>query len=90
MVPPGFRDQRHSLERPILLSLVQLAIAILYELGLDKSISNDPALALAYDVKGIRKPSRLTRSPTLEERRALLGCFLISSLYEQIHPLGTL
>jgi hypothetical protein len=77
----AFRDLRHSFERPIFLSLVQLAIAILYELGLDKPPFKDPALILAYDLKGIKMPSRLSRSPTMEERRALLGCFLMSSVY---------
>ncbi|KAE9370271.1 hypothetical protein N431DRAFT_559479 [Stipitochalara longipes BDJ] len=73
-------DQRHSLDKPIYLSLGQLAIAMLYELGLDKPATSDPALILLYDLKGLRKPSRLSRAPTSEERRALLGCFLMSSL----------
>ncbi|KAK9257993.1 hypothetical protein V1519DRAFT_455882, partial [Lipomyces tetrasporus] len=73
-------DRRHCFERPIIVSLVQLAIAILYDLGLDKPPSKDPALVLSYDLKGTRKPSRLFRSPTMEERRALLGCFLMSSI----------
>jgi hypothetical protein len=76
-----FRDRRHCFERPILISLVQLAIAIVYDLELDKPPSKDPDLILAYDLKGARKPSRLSRSPTMEERRALLGCFLMSSVY---------
>jgi hypothetical protein len=67
------------------MSLVQLAIAILYDLGLDKPPSKDPSLVLAYDLKGTRKPSRLSRSPTMEERRALLGCFLMSSVYVYVH-----
>ncbi|MCJ1359174.1 MAG: hypothetical protein MMC33_009174 [Icmadophila ericetorum] len=58
----------------------ELAIAILYDLGLDKPPSNDPGLILEYDLKGARKPSRFSRSPTLEERRALLGCFFLSSV----------
>ncbi|KAK9489677.1 hypothetical protein V1508DRAFT_406919 [Lipomyces doorenjongii] len=65
--------------------LVQLAIAILYDLGLDKPPSKDPGVILAYDMKGARKPSRFSRFPTLEERRALLGCFLISSVYVHLH-----
>ncbi|KAH8801793.1 hypothetical protein F5884DRAFT_847663 [Xylogone sp. PMI_703] len=73
-------DRYYSLERPILMRLIQLAIAILYDLGIDKPPSKDPALMLAYDMKGIRKPSRLSRAPTMEERRALLGCFLMSSV----------
>jgi hypothetical protein len=63
------------------MSLIQLAIAILYDLGLDKPPSKDPALALAYDLKGVLRPSGFSRSPTMEERRALLGCFLMSSVY---------
>ena len=81
----GVRDRRHSFEKPIFSSLVQLAIAILYDLGLDKPPSEDPALILTYDLKGIGQPSRLSRSPTMEERRALLGCFLMSSVYGCVH-----
>jgi len=80
-----FRDRRYCFQRPILTSLVQLAIAILYDLGLDKPPSKDPALILAYDLKGTRKPSRFLRSPTMEERRALLGCFLMSSVYVYVY-----
>jgi hypothetical protein len=63
-----------------LISLIQLAIAILYDLGLDKPPSKDPAVMLAYDLKGVGKPSGISRVPSMEERRALLGCFLMSSV----------
>jgi hypothetical protein len=63
------------------MSLVQLAIAILYDLGLDQPPSKDPALTLAYDLKGAVKPARLSRNPTMEERRILLACFFLSSVY---------
>jgi hypothetical protein len=36
-------------------------------------------------VKGLKKPSRLLRSPTLEERRALLCCFILSSWFANVH-----
>jgi hypothetical protein len=72
-------DRRQCLEIPISTSLVQLAIAIVYDLGLDRP-SKDAAFNLEYDPKGVGKPSRLSRHPTMEERRALLGCFLISSI----------
>jgi len=78
----GFRDLRNTGEKPIFLPLAQLAMSILYELGLDKPPSKDPGLTLLYDMKGIRRPTRLTRTLTMEERRALLGCFLLSSLYK--------
>lgn len=79
------RGRRHSVEKPIVISLVQLAIAVLYDLRLDRPTSKDPALILVYELKGIGKPSRLSRPPTMEERRALLGCFLISSMFVFIH-----
>jgi hypothetical protein len=64
---------------------MQLAKAILYDLRLDMPPSKDPALILAYDLKGVGKPSRLSKSPTMEERRALLGCFLMSSTFVLVH-----
>jgi hypothetical protein len=72
------RDRCYSFEKPVLIPLVQLAIAVLYDLGLDKAPSKDPALSIAYEMKGILKPPGLSR--TMEERRALLGCFLMSSV----------
>ncbi|PYH98989.1 hypothetical protein BO71DRAFT_3062 [Aspergillus ellipticus CBS 707.79] len=72
-------DRYYSLDKPIFTSLVQLAISILYDLGLDKPPLQDAGLMLAYDLKGISRPSHFSRSPSMEERRALLGCFLVSS-----------
>ncbi|KAJ5498465.1 hypothetical protein N7453_007516 [Penicillium expansum] len=72
-------DRHYCLDRSISTSLVQLAIAILYDLGLDKPPPQDPGVTLAYVLKGC-KLSQFTRSPTSEERRALLGCFLISTV----------
>jgi len=63
------------------MSLAQLAIAIMYDLGLDKQHSKNAALMLAFDLKGSGKPSGVSWTPTMEERRALLGCFLISSVH---------
>ncbi|TGO46052.1 hypothetical protein BOTNAR_0617g00040 [Botryotinia narcissicola] len=57
-----------------------LSISMLYNLGLDKPPSGDPAVMLAYDLKGCGKPARLSRVPTNEERRALSGCYLLSSV----------
>ncbi|KAL9016820.1 MAG: hypothetical protein Q9185_005864 [Variospora sp. 1 TL-2023] len=65
---------------PILTSLAQLAIAILYDLGLDKPSLSDPGLMLEYDLKGLPRPSQGPGLRTTEERRALLGCFLLSSV----------
>ena len=51
------RDRRYNLDKPIFTSLVQLVIAILYKLDLDKSSSKDPGLVLEYDLKGVPRPS---------------------------------
>jgi hypothetical protein len=74
------RDRRYLYGKPVFVSLVQLAIAILYDLGLDKAPPKDPGMVLAYDLKGAAKPSGIPRVPVMEERRALLGCFLMSSV----------
>jgi hypothetical protein len=70
------RDQHHSMDRPIFVILLQIAIAMLYELGLDKPASDDPGLILSNDMKGLRHSYK---SPTMEEQRAWFGCFLMSS-----------
>jgi hypothetical protein len=63
-----------------MMALVQLAITVVYDLRLDKPPSKDPALMVAYDLKGFGRPSKLSRAATMEERRALLGCFTMSSM----------
>lgn len=75
-----FRDRRHFFEGSILVGLVQFAIAILYDLRLNKPPVMDPALILACGLKGIGDTSKLSKARTIEERRALLGCFLMSSM----------
>ncbi|KAI2866845.1 hypothetical protein CBS147343_163 [Aspergillus niger] len=71
-------DRYYALDKPLFTSLMQLAIAIVYDLGLDKPPVQDPSLLLSYDLKGHNRPSHYSRLPTMQERRALLGCFLVS------------
>ncbi|KAL4732986.1 hypothetical protein BDV11DRAFT_214568 [Aspergillus similis] len=73
-------DRHYCVDKPISTSLVQLAIALLYDLGLDKPPSQDPAAIIIYEWKGGNKPPRPSRSPNAEECRALLGCFLLSTV----------
>ena len=74
------RDHQHSMDKPIFLTLLHFATAILYELGLDKASSSDPSLMLANDMKGVaRQPPK---PQTLEERRAWHGLFMLSSRYD--------
>jgi hypothetical protein len=60
--------------------MIQLGIGIMYDLGLDKAPSpRDLTTILTYDLKGdVAGPPG---NRTMEERRALLGCFLMSSVY---------
>ncbi|KAK0115833.1 hypothetical protein ONS95_012884 [Cadophora gregata] len=67
--------------QPVLNNLIQLSIAMLYNLGLDKPPPppKDPASMLAHDIKNTGNAERLSKT-TNEERRALLGCYLLSSV----------
>ncbi|KAF7953725.1 uncharacterized protein EAE97_001124 [Botrytis byssoidea] len=73
-------DRYFYSEQSALINLIQLSISMLHNLGLDKPPPRDPAVMLAYDLKGSGKPARLSRVPTNEERRALLGYYLLSSV----------
>ena len=83
----GDRDRHRGHHESILSNLVQQAVAIVYHLGLHATLPNDPGLALMYDLRGIPRPPRLTRTETLEERRALLACYILSSGYVLIPSL---
>ncbi|KAL3440265.1 hypothetical protein BJX65DRAFT_290824 [Aspergillus insuetus] len=73
-------DKFHTLAKCPSLSLLHLAIAIMYDLALDKPLSFDAGLGLMYDVKGMKKGPMPPRTPGLEEKRAVLGCFLLSTV----------
>ncbi|KAE8150257.1 hypothetical protein BDV25DRAFT_140027 [Aspergillus avenaceus] len=65
-------NRRYPLEKPISTGLVQLAITIVYDLGLDKPSVQHP---------GLKRPTKPVRkSPSLEDRRVLLGCYLTSTI----------
>ncbi|OJJ42586.1 hypothetical protein ASPZODRAFT_125305 [Penicilliopsis zonata CBS 506.65] len=73
-------DRHREHKEALATNLIQQAVAIVYELGLHEPPPKDPAVRLAYDVKCILQPVRLTRRETVEERRALLACYTLSSL----------
>lgn len=74
------RDRHRGHHDSLLSNLVQQAVAIVYDLGLHAPPPDDTTgLALTYDLKGTLRPSRLTRSETIEERRTLLACYLLGS-----------
>lgn len=73
-----FRDRRFCIEKQIMTSLIQIAISLVYDLGLHK-----PPSKSQLGIPGDEKPyhSETSRTRTMEERRALLACFLINSTY---------
>ncbi|OJJ45998.1 hypothetical protein ASPZODRAFT_142635 [Penicilliopsis zonata CBS 506.65] len=71
-------DRHRNHNDALLTNLMQQAVASIYELGLHEPPPSDPGLILSYDIKGIPRPSRMTRAETVEERRALLSCYLLS------------
>lgn len=55
----------------------QLAVSLVYDLGLNKPIPKDLQLSLC--IGSHKPPKALSVQQTMEERRAVLGCFLITS-----------
>ncbi|KAI0104437.1 hypothetical protein F4814DRAFT_452551 [Daldinia grandis] len=61
---------------PFLTLFTQLAISLVFDLGLTKPVLKDPELTLCWN----KKYSRPAIPRTMEERRAVLSCFLITSI----------
>lgn len=71
----------HIHDKPVMIQSTQLAMALVGNLGLNKPPLNEPThMMYNLDSRGcpIKPFSPSTR--TMEERRALLGCFLLSSV----------
>ncbi|KAH8593547.1 hypothetical protein B0O99DRAFT_626565 [Bisporella sp. PMI_857] len=72
-------DRSFCGEKPIMSSLTRLATSILYDLGLHK-----PPSKVSVGIPGDDKTERLRyknlKPRTMEDRRALLGCFLLNSI----------
>ena len=76
-----YRGHYHIFDQPIIIQTTQLAMALVGNLGLHKPPLKEPTqMMLNLDAQGCpQKPFSLSRRTT-EERRAVLGCFLISSV----------
>ncbi|KAI0843906.1 hypothetical protein F5Y00DRAFT_249993 [Daldinia vernicosa] len=61
---------------PFLSLFTQLAVSLVFDLGLTKPVLKDPDSTLCWN----RKYSRPATPRTMEERRAVLSCFLITSI----------
>ncbi|KAK9235751.1 Zn(II)2Cys6 transcription factor [Lipomyces kononenkoae] len=68
----------------------QLATSLVFELGLNNPPRNDTALT-CYDVLQCEPASSTPTVRTMEERRAVLGCFLITSIISSfLHKIDAL
>ncbi|KAL8832018.1 MAG: hypothetical protein Q9170_005051 [Blastenia crenularia] len=62
-------------------NLTYLTIALIMELGLNKSKPKDmPHLLLEYNAQGCPEKFCQLQERTMEERRAVIGCFVITSI----------
>ncbi len=77
-----FERYHYDLPLPQLTNLVQLAIALLFGLGLHKAPNgNDEHEVLVEETKCPSERLDLKRRRTLEERRAFLGLFWLTNVY---------
>lgn len=63
--------------KPFLAVFTQLAISLVFDLGLNKPVPEETSRT-----SNLHKVSRPSTPRTMEERRAVLGCFLVTSMYE--------
>lgn len=67
-------------KRPFLNIYAHLLMAVVAELGINQNIPNEKSVMHSFKIAiGVKQSPPTAR--TLEERRAVLGCFLISSRY---------
>ncbi|KAF2188861.1 hypothetical protein K469DRAFT_564540 [Zopfia rhizophila CBS 207.26] len=70
-------------KNPIITTDIQLGIALAADLGLTKPVPSEPCgVMLNYSAQGCPKPQSSLTNPvrTMEERRAVIGLFLVSSI----------
>ncbi|KAI9703448.1 MAG: hypothetical protein M1820_005921 [Bogoriella megaspora] len=72
----GWTNQ-NTKEKPTLAVLTQLAVSVVFDLGLNRHIPTEIS-AMHTCIKGGGIPISLVR--TMEERRAVLGCYLLTSV----------
>jgi hypothetical protein len=87
-----YRFHLHRFESPKIIKLLYLASALVVDLGLNKALPKPDLQCIPIDPRR-NCPSRTVPAHTMEERRALLGCFYLTSVFVSLlkqHPaLGT-
>ncbi len=75
------REQYYLHNKLILSNLVQLVVAQLVEFGLNKVVSRDMShLLLEYVAQRSAKRYCQSQERTIEEKRVVLDCFLVTSV----------
>jgi hypothetical protein len=73
-----FRGHFQFYAKPFLAAFTQLAMSLVFDLGLNKPVLKDMHPVPCLKDKTCSRPSG---PRTMDERRAVLGCFLITSMY---------
>ena len=77
-----FRGHYHVHDKPVIIQATQLAMALVGNLGLNKPPPKEPAqVMLSLNARGCPTRPFTPTVRTMEERRAILGCFLLGSVY---------
>jgi hypothetical protein len=67
--------------KPIISTVIQLAMSLAFDLGLTKPVPAEPPLVMMnYIAQGCPRPPVNSSKRTMEERRAAIGLFLVSSM----------
>lgn len=82
-----FRGHYHVHDKPVITQATQLAMALVGNLGLNKPPLKEPKqIMLNLDARGCPTKPFSPSPRTMEERRAVLGCFLLGSVYLNSSP----
>lgn len=71
------RGKCQAEQQPALTAFGQLAMSLVFDLGLNKPVRKEPHIMSVFSPHCVRIPMSTVRS--MEERRAVLGCFLMTS-----------
>lgn len=87
----GAWGHHHIYNRPIISTIIQLATSLAFDLGLTKPVPTEPIqVMMNYIAQGCPRPINSAKNParTMEERRAVIGLFLVSSVSVEV-PLSS-
>lgn len=83
------RSNHFAHKRPYLVMLSQLIITLVFDLGLNRPSGEDTPVFNFMNTgypKTCEVGTERTTGGTMEEKRAVLGCFIISSVYVALDP----